>query len=84
MKTNTCTEYNCTNPRIPGQRVCASCHAAYMRDYRRTTREKLVNRARNEGYEAVIGKLKAMGRADVADTLGGFHALTFPSRREVA
>lgn len=30
-KQKTC---KCGNPRIPGQHNCASCHAAYMRDWR--------------------------------------------------
>lgn len=72
-----CIENDCTNPRMPGQRVCKSCHAAYMRDHRRTTRAKLVNRARSEGVAAVVIRLKEMGHAEIADTVGRFTSYTF-------
>lgn len=83
MSTNDklCIETECTNVRIPGQRVCKPCHAAYMRDHRRTTREKLVSRARFEGIEAVTIRLKEMGHADIADTVGRFTSYTFHAKR---
>ena len=79
-----CIEYDCTNERIPGQRVCKSCHAAYMRDHRRMSREKLVNRARFEGIEAVVMKLKEMGHADIAALVARPSSYTFHGKNERA
>lgn len=75
-----CIENNCTNERIPGQRVCKSCHAAYMRDHRRMSRTRLINRARFEGIEAVVLKLKEMGHAEIAAIVNRPSSYTFPTK----
>lgn len=42
----------CENEAVPGQGYCHRCHAAYARDYRRTSRVRMQQRSYSEGVTA--------------------------------
>lgn len=58
----------------PGQRYCAACQAAYMRDYRKTKRTREVREAMKLGHEQCRQRLIAVFRGIGDRYMNGFAA----------
>lgn len=64
----------CDKDTRKGQRLCADCHNAYMRDFRKRSQRKKLERAFLAGYNALRNELEVLFRKIGKGEMNGYTA----------